>query len=386
MQVQDQVRLVDLNKSKERYLFEGGRHSNMKTSLEGHVPSGRSMGRGFVVSSWLCGLLSSAVLLPLLPGLEPTPLLWSFDRPQATAWLLLSLPLINCVWLGRLFYRSRQLFRIGQVFGLSYMASVLLLGLAWQPAGVFLVGWNEWLNGILLIGLVSTICGGASLLFGRPNLAGRSVPFAEDPSVCSRCAYPLTEARSTVCPECGGKSNSMSKLFETRRRCVLWMARWGIVPLFAALCVGLGALALGVWREWPYQQFMKTFGGSGSLFIETRAGARRAVCAFRSLHNDPSRAIVLCFTRQGGWGSGVIQLRLGSLRPGDWGPMDGSIRIVCNLTACESRHVLEHDVPPSLIDALLDAAEGAKWSPEGSSFFAAQEIRILGQGHFPSCR
>jgi hypothetical protein len=244
---------------------------------------------------------------------------------------------------------------------------------------------------------IGAICGLAYLLVHWIIREAWFEIAVQDGSLCWTCAYrvgdpPLSER----CPECGMPAGSCGKRAREPGAVRRFMKRHARLGASLGLA---GIAAVGVGRE-------ITGGIAMSPFNRNVAGARirgavmqvdrsapvprfsglmwEADGKWRPIPGDATKALVVYYLPGSGRSRPIMQLQLTGLAGtgAAIAPVAGNPLIVCDLSPDQAAYVLEHDVPQSLNDAMLQQAVKSGWVPmPGGGLLNCADVPP--DGHFP---
>ena len=229
------------------------------------------------------------------------------------------------------------------------------------------------LAAIIVASIILGAIGGGVLLVIDAFFRTTWIEFvAQDGTRCPRCAYPMhTSGPSKRCPECGTFVSEVLRRQEQRARVIGSLNRRGPCVLAVMVVVVLGpALTLSIWSSSQYKRFAQYVSESGGQDVYTsRVGTGQDVWrgpgTALPVPGDPSKLLLVTFAPHGLGTHPRMQLRLGwRFQPTPASPathIDGLPPILCNLSADQAESLMQHGVPESLLDAMLDASQSARW-------------------------
>jgi hypothetical protein len=251
----------------------------------------------------------------------------------------------------------------------------LIAEILFKPDGGASTQWSDLAEPAVILLVLTTV---GMLVLCAPWLAVRMVfgrPVPDDPRLCARCNYEYG-APGATCPECGVAREPRA----FRRRFALatsaFCHRWGWT---LALGFGLVVLAVFTWRaaqvtrpalawSWAIQGSQPVppwlaSAWSGRMPLSNQS----AVWLPRQGRGNGGHGIVLIASIESGRITRAeLTTGVGSAT-GRLMVTLGNARISATLDARQAQHILDHGLPPCVIDAMYREADGRGWSPQSSA-------------------
>ena len=232
----------------------------------------------------------------------------------------------------------------------------------------------------------------------------------QDGTFCPNCGYKLVPRDVPRCPECGKNPHGTPTWWSGFPSATFVYQRSRLIT-FVALMAAVGMLARHVVVVvGPMQHFHDRFKGPENSFALVSMLSEdyhqddviwREQGHIQILSDDPTRALVIIYAPGATWSQPTMQIRLAwtTVTPPGFPTsfFDGLPAIMANLDQRQAEAVIEHGVPQTLIDALLDATSTAGWpavrpapGPGGAITLTknwngpAKCVVVSAESHFPT--
>lgn len=312
-----------------------------------------------------------------------------FNSVVRSSFLLFAFPmiawLIPAIWFCSRCQRKKLAFAAGFLFGIGFFVGTFIPPFFSQPAVTlqtyyFASVW-EVMSFLLIPSAFGVISAGALLILNRFVRAFCFAVVEQDGTLCWRCAYPVgMNEGHTRCPECG-YTEAPPRIDERSvirpKPLVIKQLHFVVLTLMAMSLVFLFARAVAPSAR--ATKFGDTFGITpGSIggicnVVATPTGAViepggiEAHYATRPIANHVPLELQICYASVPKSGLPVMQLQLMWRPAGSPALLLLNPQPVCNLNEQQANYVIEHDLPPELVDAMLNAANasGSTMTPMG---------------------
>lgn len=232
---------------------------------------------------------------------------------------------------------------------------------------------------LIIIAPFGALCGLLYLLVNLIFRNARYVVVEQDGSLCWSCAYKVGNPPvSDRCPECGeaihpptrpGHDASFSRFCKRHARifaaCVVLLMVSTLVARALSTKQHVNELRGGI-AGTPTTGTIMSFNRTGPA--PTWTGGRPGVAVWRPVPSDARMALMVVWDQDAAPGTGQTPMQIqlmGTTKVmfGETLPSWGNPAISCDLNAEQAAWVLKHDVPQSLIDAMVNEAKKTKWAP-----------------------
>lgn len=325
--------------------------------------------------------------------------------PVVITLLLFTPPCCAALYMARCCQHRGPVYLSGQIVGTCYGIGIMI-------AILFVKGGpsthTPWWGYLFIAGLIvggGVFMGLIGLLFSAVYYHFVAVLVEQDGTLCVTCGYPAAHSPSDRCSECGTSRDTPMAPFGRIYRFADYLGHHARSLLYVVLVVLVGTVGVVIWHDLPVWRFTARFAGgrSPARAVHIPAGGYHPQTSMavgielnRGIAGGPAGAVlVIQQYRDTYFRAPRIQIRLAQwINLGVIGPwkqplgyhQDGIPRIVCDLDADQTRHVMEHDIPEGLIDALVAAANEAGWTPmptTGPWLQGKPDVVILPDVYFP---
>lgn len=303
-----------------------------------------------------CGLLGFVRLL--LPLVLPVPFAIVFTR--------------HCQRIGTAAV-------VGLTFGMLYVAGFISTTAYFAPGSLGLAQWRnvaEWAAASLGVGIACALGNCVMCVFVRVFFFQI---VEQDGTRCWRCGYIVGDPPvSTRCPECGTTTHPPTSRPSPFRRLLsrARQKRWYVIAAAILLIIMTPQLFINTSST---RGFRATLGRGQDVFAAALLDVQRqpsglvigfgsgeAIAVKRSIQSDPTKALLIVFDERDREDLPTLQLQLMAVVPGPVGIDYGDPLVVCNFDDEQAAFVFENDIPPSLVDAMVEAANNAGWKGVGT--------------------
>lgn len=231
-----------------------------------------------------------------------------------------------------------------------------------------------------------------------------SVLVEQDGTLCVKCGYCIARSPSKRCSECGTPVETpVRRLGRIQRLAEFLGSRARQMAYFATLLVTAG-VAFVVWHQLPVWRFSSTIAGEEQFTFSQYVPLGGQSRGLFDIGPEIGRAVdvgssagflITHLHRPAFYKEPLVQLRLatkvsfggpaGTTGQPNYYFQEGDPRVICELDEAQTRHVLKHDIPQGLIDAMVEAAEAAGWSPVtlAAPVPSKSIVVVSAEGHFP---
>lgn len=321
-------------------------------------------GRTYLAAGVLMGLLGAAILCFARPIMSP----WlSLANPAALISVAL-VPLLGLAILMAIAVPGVRAHLGAQVAGLVAVSAVAVVyEQLHQPDGG-VTGLAAAAEDAAITMLIFAVlgCVVSTVVWSVVRLIGVR-PRADDPARCPICVYEYG-TKSANCPECGTPRSPrqyrfglvLGTLSYLRRRAVLAVsvALIGVVVMLAPRFLSATVPALRICYAIPEARWVSPWFAAGVRESVDDV----AVCVWIPEATQGNRGVLIqCVIREARPAKMVLTVwRRPATR---WVTRPGNMRVESRLDAMQSQHLLQHGVPPELLQALYREADGRGWKP-----------------------
>jgi len=310
-------------------------------------------------------------------------------------------PLFVGLYMGRCCQHKKYAFLSGQLVSSLYVLAIFLSLLFAKRGNIIMVADSSLLLFLAFVLLAGLISGLANLLINWVYINYVSHLVVQDGSLCVNCGYVVIHSPSEVCSECGTPKEAPITSFGGTYHFAEFLGRRYRILLLFVLILILFATSVFLMENIPIWKFCAKFAGDGELhmaYYQPAGGSTSSLDSnFVEVHrilNDDAQGrvlIILCYHEKF-LGEPLIQLRIGELKtfPGMSGQhtfhYDGTPRVVCELDEQQTKYIMGNDIPESLIEEMIKAADDAGWKPYPTAPPWPQwqpDVVVLANKHFP---
>ncbi len=313
-------------------------------------------------------------------------------------------PLIVACSLARSCQHKWPTFLFGQVLG-SCIAVVGSISQFFLFSGSILLSeWWQNLVQVLACLFFGAVTGMGFLLVRFLYVNFVSVLVEQDGTLCVKCGYCIARSPSKRCSECGTRVETpVRRLGRIQRLAEFLGSHARQMAYLAALLVTVGA-AFVVWHQLPVWRFSRTIAGEEQFTFSQYVPVGGQSSGLFDIGPETGRevevgssvgSLIAHLHRPAFYKAPLVQLRLatrvsfgapaGNTGQPNYYFQEGDPRVVCELNEAQTRHVLKHDIPQGLIDALVEAAEEAGWAQVtlAAPWPTKPDVVVAADGHFP---
>ncbi|MCH8970109.1 MAG: hypothetical protein IIA66_13455 [Planctomycetes bacterium] len=314
-------------------------------------------------------------------------------------------PVIVACSLARSCQHKLPTFLCGQVLGSCIGVPGSISQFFLFPGSMLLRPWWQHLVQVLGCLVAGAVVGLSFLLVRFMYVNFVSVLVEQDGTLCVKCGYCIAQSPSERCSECGAPvDTALRQLGRVQRFAEFLGSRTRQMAYLAAFLVSVGAAFLA-WHHLPVWRFSSTIAREEQYTISQYVPVGGQSRGVLGLGPEVAREVtigtltgvlVVHLHRPAFYKAPLVQLRLATKVPfpgvvgiasqSGYFLLDGIPRVVCELNEIQTRSVLKHDIPQRLIDALVEAAEEAGWTPATFTppVLPKPDIVVAADGHFPA--
>lgn len=229
-------------------------------------------------------------------------------------------------------------------------------------------------------------------------------------TLCPTCGYKLVPQDVPRCPECGKNPHRTPTWWSGFPSATFVYKRSRLITIIAVMAAAGMVVRDILVMVGPMQQFHDRFKGPEESFALVSMLSEdyhqddviwREQGHIQTLSDDPTRALLIIYAPGARWSQPTMQIRLTwtTVTPPGFPTsfFDGLPEIMANLDRRQAELVIEHGVPQTLIDALLEATSTAGWpavrpapGPGGAITLSktwngpAKCVVVPAESHFPA--